>query len=121
MKIPKELVCDIAPGCHLKAGFVIYPSIKLLRIAFGSKIIDGDVEAFCACKGGGKNEKIITLHFYRRKMSHDIIAHEVFHAVAELIRVLHLNLEDQYAQELCAHAVSHLMKKAALAKKLIKK
>ncbi len=119
---PHEWVCDIAPGCHFKAGIKIYSDAKALRAAIGCRqtFIEGNLHAFCRCEGGGSNDRLVTLNFCWENMTPEIVAHEVFHAVAELLRVTRLNLENEYAQEIAAHAVTHLMLRVKEAAKLSK-
>ena len=103
-----ETTCNIAPGCFYKAVIRIYSSVKAMRAAFDGELFnDDELQAFCSCNNG--EDPLVTLHFALETLTPAIAAHEVFHAVAELIRACKLNLEDNYTQELCAHSVSHLM------------
>lgn len=107
----REFFCDIAPGCHHQAVILIHPTDKALQEAYRAGSSDremGEVEAFCASKEG-KKDRLVTLHFCSKFISPGVIAHEVFHAVMELIQVLRLNMNDTYAQEIAAHATTHLV------------
>jgi hypothetical protein len=112
MKSTQELICAVAPGCNYKVGIRIYPSVKALQKVFLVDGGGGEAEAFCSCDPDVPDDRIATLHFHIREMSPEIVAHEVFHAVAQMIGLLHLNLEDEDAQELAAYAMSHLVEKA---------
>ena len=119
MKAIQELVCDIAPGCRYKVGIRIYPTEKALTKAFrGEDSGQGDAEAFCSCDTEIKDERIATLHFWIGAMSPDIVVHEAFHAIAEMIKVCRLNIDDEDGQELAAYGMSQLTEKALHAKKL---
>ena len=123
MRAAYELIVDVAPGCHHKVGIRIYPTERALTKAFQSNDpakLDGDAEAFCECENEPK-ERLATLCFFIGAMTPEIVAHEVFHAVAHMIKVLRLNLDDQDAQELCAYAAGHLVEKVGLAAKLYRK
>ena len=120
MRAAYELIVDVAPGCHHKVGIRIYPTERALTKAFQSNDpakLDGDAEAFCECENEPK-ERLATLCFFIGVMAPEVVAHEVFHAVAHLIKILRLNLDDQDAQELCAYAAGHLVEKTLHAKKL---
>lgn len=118
MKKAHEFFCDIAPGCHYRAVIIIHPTDKALQEAHRADDGEGECEAFCSREG--KEDQLVSLHFCPEYLTPPVIAHEVFHAVMELIRVLRLNMNDEYAQEVAAHAVSHLMEQVA-ATKLLRK
>ena len=121
MKKPHEWVCDIAPGCLFKAAIAIYPNIRTLRKTFGGgAYIDGELWALCRCENG-ENDRLISLHFCPESLRPEIIAHEVFHGVAEMIRALRLDLRDNYAQELAAHAITHLVLQVNHAERLYRR
>jgi hypothetical protein len=121
MSARREWVCDIAPGCLFKVLIAIHPTVQALRKAFGNgTFIDGQLWAMCRCEGG-KDDLLVSLHFCPASLRPDIIAHEIFHGVAELIRTLRLDLRDEHAQELAAHAVTHLVQQVNRAAKLYRK
>lgn len=115
---PREWVCAVAPGCHYKVGIQIHRNAAALREAVHSKksYIEGDLAAVCT-REDGRDDRVATLHFCQEDMPPEIVAHEVFHAVAEMIRMLRLNMDDDYAQEIAAHAVTHLVQQVGLALK----
>jgi len=113
----EEMFCDIAPSCHYKAAIRIYPTDKALQKANLANGGNGEAQAFCVSQEG-KEDRLTTLHFYIGEMPPSLVAHEVFHAVMELVRMFRLDMEDDYAQEMAAHSVGHLMEKVQLAKKL---
>lgn len=117
MKKAREFFCDIAPGCHQRVAIIIHPTDKALQIAFRATGGEMECEAFCN-REEGKSDRLVTLHFCTKYLTAPVIAHEVFHGVLELIRVTRLNMNDEYAQEVAAHAVSHLMGQVAEAIKL---
>lgn len=121
MPVPiQESVCYIAPGCNYKVGIKIYPDAETLQAAAGHQqsFLEGEILALCRCEDG-KNGHLVTLHFSQGAgLAYPVIAHEIFHALVELVRVLQLNLNDPHAQELAAHAASWLMQKVQLAAKL---
>jgi hypothetical protein len=121
MKSTQELVCDVAPGCNYKVGIRIYANGKALQKAFLADGGGGEIEAFCSCDPDVKDDQIATLHFHIGEMSPEIVAHEVFHAVIQMAALLHLNLEDEDAQELAAYAMSHLVEKALYAATLYRR
>lgn len=117
----REFFCDIAPGCYHQAAIVIHPTDEALQKAYQSEDgVEGEVEAFCVSKEG-KPDRLVTLHFCPKFSAPSVIAHEVFHAVMELIRVLRLNMDDTYAQEVAAHATTHLVKESLKAVRLSRK
>ena len=123
MRAAYELFVDVAPGCHHKVGIRIYPTERALTKAFQADDpsgLVGDAEAFCACENEPK-ERLATVCFFVGAMAPEVVAHEVFHAVAHMIKILRLNLDDQDAQELCAYAAGHLVEKVRLAEKLYRK
>ena len=123
MRAAYELVVDVAPGMSWKVGIRIYPTERALTKAFRADDpgdIGGDAEAFCSCENEPK-ERLATLCFFIGAMAPEVVAHEVFHAVAHMIKILRLNLDDQDAQELCAYAAGHLVEKVGLAAKLYRK
>jgi hypothetical protein len=104
-----EVTCTVGPGCFHKVAIRIYATIKGFEASFnGSLPQDCDLMAFCSCNKDGQ-DPIATLHFCLDTIAPDNMAHEAFHAVAELARILKLNLDDDYAQELLAHCITHLM------------
>jgi hypothetical protein len=118
----QEWVCIIAPGCHYKVGIRIFPTARALRIALGASeaFYEGDVYAFCTSEKGDNN-RLATLNFCPESLKPEIIAHEVFHATCCLVLFLRLSLEDDYAQELAAHAVSWMVEKVNECAKLSKR
>lgn len=121
--MPREFFCDIAPGCHHQAAIVVHSTDRSIQKAYQSGASDrepGEVEAFCASKEG-KEDRLVTLHFCLKFSAPGVIAHEVFHAVMEFVRVLRLNMNDTYAQEIAAHATTHLVQESLKAVRLSKR
>lgn len=114
-----EFSCNISPGCFWRAEIRIYSSAAALRKTIGPSFIEGEVKAYCECET--KDDRLVTLHFSPESLSPGIVAHEVFHAVMELVQVLKLNMLDEYSQELAAHAVTHLVQKVNEAAKASRK
>ena len=121
MQKPFELIGAIAPGCKYLAAIRIYPDAKSLQKAVGClSFLEGEIQAFCSFEEG-EADTIATLNFCREEMPPEVVAHEVYHAVSEMVRFLRLDISDSNAQELAAYAVTHVVCRVREAERLSKK
>ena len=118
MQKPFELIGAIASGCKYLAAIRIYPDAKSFKKAVGvQSFLEGEIQAFCSFEEG-ENGIIATLNFCRGEMPPEVVAHEIFHAVTEMVRFLRLDVSDSNAQELAAYAVTHLVCRVREAERL---
>lgn len=107
----EELTFAISPAVNLSVRIVFHPSRRALRREWlkTDSTCDPAVKAFCLYHDE-KDKVICSLHFQPEHRDALTIAHETLHLILHLARRLHLNTEENQAEEIMATATEHTMK-----------